>query len=112
MGRRRKLAGGKKTEESVLGLFRARKYLQRRFGSVHVSFGEPISLAGALGGQRERFEALQRGEISSTEVRTVLEEEVRAGHEEAARPQPATHVVARQALQRGLPVHSDGTQLL
>ncbi|MEM9176476.1 MAG: 1-acyl-sn-glycerol-3-phosphate acyltransferase [Myxococcota bacterium] len=71
------LDGGKKTEESVLGLFRARKYLQRRFGSVHVSFGEPISLAGALGGQRERFEALQRGEISSPEVRGVLEEHKR-----------------------------------
>ena len=71
------LDGGKKTEESVLGLLRARKYLQRRFGSVHVSFGEPISLAGALGGQRERFEALQRGQVSSPEVRDVLEEHKR-----------------------------------
>ena len=43
------LDGGEKSQESVLGLFRARKYLQRRFGSVHVSFGEPVSLAGALG---------------------------------------------------------------
>ena len=40
-------------------------------------FGEPISLAGALGGQRERFESLQRGEISSPEVRAVLEERKR-----------------------------------
>ena len=71
------LDGGKKTEESVLGLFRARKYLQRRFGSVHVSFGEPISLAGALGSQRERFEALQRGEVTAPEVREVLEEHKR-----------------------------------
>ena len=67
------LAGGEKTRESVLGLFRARKYLQRRFGSVHVSFGEPISLAGALGDQRERFEALRRGQIDSPEIREELE---------------------------------------
>lgn len=71
------LDGGKKADESVLGLLRARKYLQRRFGSVHVSFGEPISLARALGSQRERFAALERGEISAPEVRDVLEEHKR-----------------------------------
>jgi glycerol-3-phosphate O-acyltransferase len=49
------LAGGRKSEESVMGLVRARKFLQRRFGTVHVNFGEPISLAGALGNRRERF---------------------------------------------------------
>ena len=67
------LDGAEKSKESVLGLLRARKYLQRKFGSVHVSFGEPISLAGALGNQRERFEALQRGQIDSPELREVLE---------------------------------------
>jgi len=71
------LDGGQKSEESVLGLFRARKYLQRRFGSVHVSFGEPISLAGALGPQRERFAALQQGKISAPEIREILEENKR-----------------------------------
>ena len=63
------LDGGAKSKESVLGLLRARKYLQRKFGSVHVSFGEPISLAGALGNKREQFEALQRGQIDSPEIR-------------------------------------------
>ncbi len=67
------LDGGQKSKESVLGLLRARKYLQRKFGSVHVSFGEPISLAGALGNQRESFEALQRGQIGSPELREALE---------------------------------------
>jgi glycerol-3-phosphate O-acyltransferase len=67
------LGGGKKTEESVLGLLRARKYLQRRFGSVHVSFGEPISLSGALGRDRQAFEALVRGRIDEPEVRAELE---------------------------------------
>jgi glycerol-3-phosphate O-acyltransferase len=49
------LEGETKQQESVLGLVRARKFLQRRFGSVFVNFGEPISLAQALGARRERF---------------------------------------------------------
>ncbi len=72
------LAGAEKKEESVLGLLRARKYLQRRFGSVHVSFGEPISLAGALGDQRAQFEALQRGQVGSAENQSALEARKRA----------------------------------
>jgi glycerol-3-phosphate O-acyltransferase len=49
------LEGGEKKDESVLGLVRARKYLRRRFGSVFVSFGAPISLADALGPRRDRL---------------------------------------------------------
>jgi glycerol-3-phosphate O-acyltransferase len=49
------MEGGEKKQESVLGLVRARKYLQRRFGSVFVNFGEPISLAQALEGRRDLF---------------------------------------------------------
>ncbi len=45
--------GGAKQDESVMGLVRARKFLRRRFGSVWVNFGEPISLASALGARRE-----------------------------------------------------------
>jgi glycerol-3-phosphate O-acyltransferase len=44
--------GGEKRKESVLRLVRARKFLQRRFGTAHVNFGEPISLADALGDRR------------------------------------------------------------
>jgi len=47
------LEGGKKKSESVLELLRARKFLRRRFGTVFVNFGEPISLAESLGDQRE-----------------------------------------------------------
>jgi len=47
--------GEKKEAESVMGLVRARKFLRRRFGSVWVNFGEPISLASALGDRRELF---------------------------------------------------------
>jgi glycerol-3-phosphate O-acyltransferase len=39
----------------MLALVRARKYLQRRFGSEFVNFGEPISLADALGERRARL---------------------------------------------------------
>jgi glycerol-3-phosphate O-acyltransferase len=49
------LEGEKKQDESMLGLMRARKFLRRRFGSVVVNFGEPISLDAALGDKRERF---------------------------------------------------------
>jgi glycerol-3-phosphate O-acyltransferase len=49
------LSGGAKQDESVLGLMRARKVLARRFGSVFVNFGEPISLARALGPHRGVF---------------------------------------------------------
>jgi glycerol-3-phosphate O-acyltransferase len=59
------LEGGKKTKESTLALFRARKYLRSRFGSVHVNFGEPISLDEALGERRERFERQMRGDVRS-----------------------------------------------
>jgi len=59
------LEGGQKTSESTLALFRARKYLRRRFGSVHVSFGEPLSLAEALGERRDRFACEVRGDVAS-----------------------------------------------
>jgi len=49
------LGGAEKKKESMLGLVRARKYLQRRFGSVNVAFGTPISMADALGPRREAF---------------------------------------------------------
>ncbi len=57
------LEGEKKTEESMVGLFKARKVLERRFGSVHVHFSKPISLADAMGDQRPRFAASVIGEI-------------------------------------------------
>jgi len=49
------LEGAAKSEESMMRLVKARKFLERRFGTVHVSFGEPISLADALGDRRERL---------------------------------------------------------
>ena len=49
------LEGGAKKDESVLGLMRARKLLQRRFGSVFVNFGEPLSLGRVVESNRDLF---------------------------------------------------------
>lgn len=66
------LEGQSKTRESVLGLVRARKYLQRRFGRVHLNFDEPISLATALGSDREAF-ALDQSEQTAARKREFIE---------------------------------------
>jgi glycerol-3-phosphate O-acyltransferase len=65
------LEGGKKTQESTLGLLRARKFLQRRFGSVFVNFGEPISLAEALGARRALLAEGSSDEIEEEKRRFV-----------------------------------------
>jgi glycerol-3-phosphate O-acyltransferase len=67
------LEGEEKREESVLGLVRARRFLRRRFGSVFVSFGEPISLGDALGDRRERFAHPDTPELAA-ERRAFVEE--------------------------------------
>lgn len=63
------LEGAEKTRESMIGLVRARKYLRRRFGSVHLVFGEPISLAETFGPGRERYaeSRLERAEAAEAE---------------------------------------------
>ena len=71
------MEGGEKKDESVLGLVRARKYLQRRFGSVFVNFGEPISLAQVLEGRRELF--LEEGDEAQKGAKRALVE--RLGNE-------------------------------
>jgi glycerol-3-phosphate O-acyltransferase len=79
------LEGGEKTPESTLGLLRARKYLQLRFGSVFVNFGEPISLAQALEGRRDLFRS--DDETGEPERRAFVE---RLGNELAERINWAT----------------------
>lgn len=59
------LEGAQKKDESMLGLVRARKVLQRRFGSVFVNFGEPISLQRVLAGNRGLFAESESPEIVS-----------------------------------------------
>jgi glycerol-3-phosphate O-acyltransferase len=61
--------GGQKTEESVLNLVRARKFLKRRFGKVWVNFGEPVSLADVLGDRREQAARFAEDEEAAELVR-------------------------------------------
>ncbi len=68
----RELEGEAKQDESVLGLVRARKVLSRRFGSVFLNFGEPISLAEVLGGRRDLWTAAETPELVA-ERRTIVE---------------------------------------
>ncbi len=65
--------GAAKQDESMLGLMRARKVLSRRFGSVTVAFGEPISLAQALGPRRE-FLAGDRNDVQEAELRGFVDQ--------------------------------------
>ncbi len=67
------LEGGAKQNESMLGLVRARKVLERRFGSVFVNFGEPISLADTLAGRRELWLAEETPD-AARERRAIVEE--------------------------------------
>ena len=53
---RREVSGEPKERESLRALLRARSVLSRRFGTAYVSYGEPISLAEALGPLRERLQ--------------------------------------------------------
>ena len=68
----RELEGEAKQQESMLGLMRARSVLARRFGSVFVNFGEPISLAEVLGGRAELWSGAEREEAAA-ERRTIVE---------------------------------------
>src|SRR6185436_5841718 len=52
---RREVSGEEKEPESFGALLRARSVLKRRYGTVYVSFADPISLNGSLGAQRARF---------------------------------------------------------
>ncbi|HZP43811.1 MAG TPA: 1-acyl-sn-glycerol-3-phosphate acyltransferase [Candidatus Binatia bacterium] len=57
---RREVAGEEKEPESLGALARAaRAVWRKRYGTAYVSFGEPISLAEALGPLRDRFHAGQ-----------------------------------------------------
>src|SRR5262245_17008513 len=52
----REIRGEEKQRETLGALLRARSILKHRYGTAHVSFGEPISLADMLGPQRDRFQ--------------------------------------------------------
>jgi glycerol-3-phosphate O-acyltransferase len=49
------LSGGEKEAESFGALLRARRFLQKNYGTVYMSFAEPISLKELLGEDRQRY---------------------------------------------------------
>lgn len=51
----RELRGAEKEKENVWALLKARTVLQRKHGTVYVTFAEPISLNEALGERKEKF---------------------------------------------------------
>lgn len=49
------LAGQEKEPENFASFIRARRFLKQKYGSVYVSFAEPISLSDELGERKQRF---------------------------------------------------------
>jgi len=66
------LEGAEKEQESMLGLMRAWRFLQRRFGSVYINFGEPLSLVREIGDRREALTG--EGEAAVHERRVFVEQ--------------------------------------
>ncbi len=52
---KRELVGAEKEKESLLALLKARTVLRQKYGTVYVTFGEPISLHAVLGEATERM---------------------------------------------------------
>ncbi len=69
----RELSGGEKEKESLGALLRARKLLSQRYGTVYVTFADPISLSDALGDARERFHALSKQRDVEEEKRRFIQ---------------------------------------
>ncbi len=53
---KQELLGGQKEKESFAALLKARSVLRQKYGTVYVTFAEPMSLNAALGERRERFQ--------------------------------------------------------
>jgi glycerol-3-phosphate O-acyltransferase len=52
---KQELLGGQKEKESFRALIRARQVLRQKYGTVYVTFAEPISLNSTLGDRKEHF---------------------------------------------------------
>lgn len=61
------LTGGEKEPESWRGLVKARRFLKQKFGTIYISFADPISLSNELGDAKQRF-VEGDGEIPDPEV--------------------------------------------
>ncbi len=67
----RELGGAEKQQESLAGLLRARAVFRQRYGTVYLTFADPISLSRALGPLREEFRHAVGGEAQERKRRFV-----------------------------------------
>jgi len=78
----RELEGEKKERESIKSMMQARSVLKRRFGKVHLDFGDPISLRDALGDQlgtlRANYDTQEGEEARKTFVEALAYRVLRA----------------------------------
>ncbi|MBI5503869.1 MAG: 1-acyl-sn-glycerol-3-phosphate acyltransferase [Deltaproteobacteria bacterium] len=49
------LGGAEKEPESFAALMRARRFLKQKYGTIYISFADPISLGDELGERKQRF---------------------------------------------------------
>jgi len=70
---RRELAGAEKEKESLLALLRARTVLRQKYGTVYVTFAEPMSLDEAMGNRKERFRAAAGEPVVDEEKRRFIQ---------------------------------------
>ncbi len=70
----RELQGEKKESESIRSIVQARSVLKRRYGKVHLNFGEPISLREAVGDRLEPFRAAYRANTGEEERHAFIED--------------------------------------
>lgn len=69
---KRELAGEEKERESLRGLLRARSVLRKRYGTVYVTFADPISLEAALGPLREKLRSVRNDRLAEEERRRAV----------------------------------------
>ena len=69
----RELSGEEKEKENVWSLLKARAVLQRKHGTVYVTFAEPISLNEALGRRKEQFRIAGDNPVIEDEKRRFIQ---------------------------------------
>jgi glycerol-3-phosphate O-acyltransferase len=70
---KRELVGAEKEKESLGALLKARTVLRQKYGTVYVTFADPISLNAALGERRERLRGGDAGPDIEEEKRRFIQ---------------------------------------
>jgi glycerol-3-phosphate O-acyltransferase len=59
------LGGGQKEPENIIQIFRARKFLKKRYGKIYIQFHEPISVNQLLSQQGQELTQMKSKEINT-----------------------------------------------